>query len=60
MEEFSKILKHYTVFTIIVIMLMTFICASFIAGFKVEFNITGEEQPRISFEKNFGFDKDNI
>ena len=53
MDEFSKLLRIYTVVTIIVIILITSISASFIAGFKVDYNITGVEREKIGYNKDF-------
>ena len=53
MEEFIKILKSYTVITIVVIILVAFICGSFIAGFKVNYNITGIDHSKIGYNRDF-------
>lgn len=58
MDEFSKLLRNYTVITLVVIILATFISASFIAGFKVDFNITGVEREKIGY--NRGYSEENI
>jgi hypothetical protein len=47
MDEFSKLLRNFTVISIIIIILIAFISGSFIAGFKVDYNITGIERDRI-------------
>lgn len=52
MDEYSRLLRNYTVITIIILLIMIFVAASFIAGFKVDYNITGEEQPKISYYSN--------
>ena len=53
MEEFTKLLKSYTV-----IILVAFVCGSFIAGFKVNYNITGIDHSKIGY--NRGFVSENI
>jgi uncharacterized membrane protein len=58
MDEFSKLLRIYTVVTIIVIILITSISASFIAGFKVDYNITGIEREKIGYNREYS--KENI
>lgn len=58
MDEFSKLLRTYTVVTIIVIILITSISASFIAGFKVDYNITGIEREKIGYNREYS--KENI
>lgn len=58
MDEFSKLLRNYTIITLIVIILITFISASFIAGFKVDYNITGVERERIGYNRDYS--KENI
>jgi hypothetical protein len=47
MDEFSKLLRNFTVISIIIIILIAFISGAFIAGFKVDYNITGIERDRI-------------
>jgi hypothetical protein len=51
MDEFSKLLRNFTVISIIIIILIAFISGSFIAGFKVDYNITGIERDRIGKAK---------
>lgn len=58
MDEFSKLLRTYTVVTIIVIILITSVSASFIAGFKVDYNITGIEREKIGYNREYS--KENI
>lgn len=58
MEEFTKLLKSYTVITIVIIILVAFVCGSFIAGFKVNYNITGIDHSKIGC--NRGFVSENI
>jgi hypothetical protein len=53
MEEFTKLLKSYTVITIVVIILVAFVCGSFIAGFKVNYNITGIDHSKIGYNRDF-------
>ena len=53
MDEFSKLLRNFTVITIIVIILIAFISGSFIAGFKVDYNITGIERDRIGYNREY-------
>lgn len=53
MDEFSKLLRNYTVITILVIILIASVAASFIAGFKVDYNITGVEREKIGYNKDF-------
>lgn len=53
MEEFTKLLKSYTVITIVVIILVAFVCGSFIAGSKVNYNITGVEHSKIGYNRDF-------
>lgn len=60
MEEFTKLLRSYTVITVVVIILVTFISASFIAGFKVDYNITGIEREKIGYNQNASFIRENI
>jgi hypothetical protein len=58
MDEFLKLLKNFTVITIIIIIIIGFVCASFIAGFKVDYNITGVERERIGYNREYS--KENI
>ncbi len=58
MDEFSKLLRNYTVITIVVIILIAFISGSFIASFRVDFNITGVERERIGYNREYS--KENI
>ncbi len=53
MDEFSKMLRNFTVITIIIIILIAFISGSFIAGFKVDYNITGIERDRIGYNREY-------
>ena len=53
MDEFSKMLRNFTVITIIIIILIAFISGSFIAGFKVDYNITGIERERIGYNREY-------
>ena len=57
MDEFSKILRNYTVITIVIIIIIAFISASFIAGFKVDYNITGVERERIGYNREYSKEK---
>ncbi len=58
MDEFSKLLRNFTVITIIVIILIAFISGSLIAGFKVDYNITGIDRERIGYNREYS--KENI
>ena len=40
--------------------LVTFVCASFIAGFKVDYNITGVEREKIGYNQNASFIRENV
>jgi hypothetical protein len=53
MEEFTKLLRSYTVITIVVIILVAFVCGSLIAGFKVNYNITGIDHSKIGYNREF-------
>ncbi|MBR6552311.1 MAG: hypothetical protein IKT89_05665 [Clostridia bacterium] len=53
MDEFSKLLRNFTVITIIIIILIAFTVGSFIAGFKVDYNITGVERERIGYNREY-------
>ena len=53
MDEFSKLLRNFTVITIIIIILIAFITGSLIAGFKVDYNITGVERERIGYNREY-------
>ncbi len=53
MDEFSKLLRNFTVITIIIIILIAFIAGSLIAGFKVDYNITGVERERIGYNREY-------
>jgi len=53
MDEFSKMLRNFTIITIIIIILIAFISGSFIAGFKVDYNITGIERDRIGYNREY-------
>jgi hypothetical protein len=46
-------LRNFTVITIIIIILIAFISGSFIAGFKVDYNITGIERDRIGYNREY-------
>ncbi|MBQ4103995.1 MAG: hypothetical protein IJC90_05990 [Clostridia bacterium] len=58
MDEFSKLLRNFTVISIIIIILIAFVAGSFIAGFKVDYNITGIERDRIGYNREYS--KENI
>jgi hypothetical protein len=58
MDEFSKLLRNFTVISIIIIILIAFVVGSFIAGFKVDYNITGVERDRIGYNREYS--KENI
>lgn len=51
MEEFAKLLRSYTVVTVVLIILITFICGAFIVGFKADYNITGVEREKIGYSR---------
>ena len=53
MDEFSKLLRNFTVITIIIIILIAFTVGSFIAGFKVDYNISGVERERIGYNREY-------
>ena len=53
MDEFSRLLRNFTVVTIIIIILIAFIAGSFIAGFKVDYNITGIDRERIGYNREY-------
>ena len=53
MDEFSKMLRNFTIITITIIILIAFISGSFIAGFKVDYNITGIERDRIGYNREY-------
>ncbi len=53
MDEFSKLLRNFTVITIIIIILIAFVSGSFIAGFKVDYNITGVEHKRLGYNREY-------
>ena len=53
MEEFEKLLKSYTVITILVIIIIATICGLFIVGFKADYNITGVEREKIGFSRSY-------
>ncbi len=53
MEEFEKLLKSYTVITILVVIIIATICGSFIVGFKADYNITGVEREKIGFSRSY-------
>lgn len=53
MDEFSKLLRNFTVITIIIIILIAFISGSFIAGFKADYNITGIDRERIGYNREY-------
>ena len=53
MEEFEKLLKSYTVITILIVIIIATICGSFIVGFKADYNITGVERENIGFSRSY-------
>lgn len=58
MDEFSKLLRNFTVISIIIIILIAFVTGSFIVGFKADYNITGVERDRIGYNREYS--KENI
>ena len=58
MDEFSKLLRNFTIISIIIIILITFVAGSFIVGFKADYNITGIERDRIGYNREYS--KENI
>ena len=58
MDEFSKLLRNFTVISIIIIILIAFVAGSFIVGFKADYNITGIERNRIGYNREYS--KENI
>ncbi len=53
MEEFTRLLRSYTVITIIMVIIISFVCGSVIAGFKVNYNITGIDHSKIGYNRDF-------
>ena len=53
MDEFSKLLRNFTVISIIIIILIAFVTGSFIVGFKADYNITGVERERIGYNREY-------
>ncbi len=47
MSEFNKELRKFTVITIIVLLLITFVVSGIIVAFKADYNITGVEQAKV-------------